>query len=299
MISLKRAVACLATAMTVALMAGSPALAAEGTIEINQTRALAGGVTPGDTPGFPVTLSQPGSYKLTSNLLVPNQNSDGIHITALSDVNLDLGGFAIVGVVTCTGFGSTISCGTGTGIGIQSGIPLLQGSDNVRITNGTVTGMGAEGIRLIGNQSRLEGLSLIGNGARGLIGGTAARVVACIVSGNGGDGMRVGVHASVVDNVVLGNGGHGIDASGSATIIQGNAIASNGANGILADFEVLILANAIRSNGALGLEWPGTFGGTAPGGYARNVIDANTGGSVSASGLQLGTNFCNGNTTCP
>ena len=44
-----------------------PAFAADGVIEINQARAKAGGVTPGDTPLFPVTISQPGSYRLTGN----------------------------------------------------------------------------------------------------------------------------------------------------------------------------------------------------------------------------------------
>lgn len=37
-------------------LAGS-AWAVDGVIDINQARALAGGVTPGDTAGFPVTIS--------------------------------------------------------------------------------------------------------------------------------------------------------------------------------------------------------------------------------------------------
>jgi hypothetical protein len=39
------------------------AAAVDGVIEINQAKALAGGVTPGDTAGFPVALSAPGSYR--------------------------------------------------------------------------------------------------------------------------------------------------------------------------------------------------------------------------------------------
>jgi hypothetical protein len=38
----------------------TPAWAVDGVIEINQVSAKAGGVTPGDTPLFPVTISQPG-----------------------------------------------------------------------------------------------------------------------------------------------------------------------------------------------------------------------------------------------
>lgn len=41
-----------------------PAQAADGQILISQAKALAGNVTHGDAPGFPVTLTQPGSYQL-------------------------------------------------------------------------------------------------------------------------------------------------------------------------------------------------------------------------------------------
>ena len=70
---------------------------ADGRIEINQARALAGGITPGDAPDFPVTLDQGGSYVLTSNLLLPNVNTHGIVVEAddvadgftFSNVDLD------------------------------------------------------------------------------------------------------------------------------------------------------------------------------------------------------------------
>lgn len=42
-----------------------PALAVGGVIEINQAGVLAGNITPGDTPGFPATLSLGGSHRLT------------------------------------------------------------------------------------------------------------------------------------------------------------------------------------------------------------------------------------------
>jgi hypothetical protein len=43
---------------------------------IDQNRALAGNVTPGDNPGFPVTLSLPGSYRLSGNLTAPALDND-------------------------------------------------------------------------------------------------------------------------------------------------------------------------------------------------------------------------------
>jgi hypothetical protein len=57
------------------LIAGTPAFARGGIVEINQEIALAGGVTGdflSDTPGFPVVLTQPGAYRLTGDLVVPN-----------------------------------------------------------------------------------------------------------------------------------------------------------------------------------------------------------------------------------
>ena len=39
-----------------------------GVTEINQAQAQAGDTTPGDGQGFPITISKPGSYRLTSNL---------------------------------------------------------------------------------------------------------------------------------------------------------------------------------------------------------------------------------------
>ena len=76
--------------------------AVDGVIEINQARAIAGGVTPGDTPGFPVTISAAGSYRLTGNLTVPALNTTAISITA-NYVTLDLGGFLVSGPNTCFG----------------------------------------------------------------------------------------------------------------------------------------------------------------------------------------------------
>jgi hypothetical protein len=62
----------------------------DGVVLIDQSHALAGGITPDDAPGFPVTISQPGSYRLSGNLTVPNSNT-AIQITADS-VILDMNG---------------------------------------------------------------------------------------------------------------------------------------------------------------------------------------------------------------
>ena len=76
------------------------AFAADGVVEINQARAVAGGVTVFDNPGFPVTLGRPGSYMLTGNLVIDDADTTAIEIIT-SNVNLDLNGFTIDGPVDC------------------------------------------------------------------------------------------------------------------------------------------------------------------------------------------------------
>jgi hypothetical protein len=69
----------------------APSFAVDGVVLINRSSALAGNVTPGDTPGFPVTISVSGRYRLSGNLTVP-ANTDAIDITA-NNVTIDLNGF--------------------------------------------------------------------------------------------------------------------------------------------------------------------------------------------------------------
>jgi len=135
-------------AALVALAGLAPAGAVDGVIEINLARALAGGVTAGDAPGFPVVIDRPGSYRLTGNLDVTDapapQNVTAIAITA-SFVTLDLNGFTLIGPTECTGSPVADCAPLGSGSGIQS-----SSSNLVRISNGVILGFGAYGI-LAGN----------------------------------------------------------------------------------------------------------------------------------------------------
>jgi hypothetical protein len=68
----------LASSSHVPLIAISGRLfAQDGVVIIDQTRAIAGNVTPGDVPGVPVTISRSGSYRLDSNLILPNASISG------------------------------------------------------------------------------------------------------------------------------------------------------------------------------------------------------------------------------
>ena len=79
------------------------------------------GLIAGDAAGYPVTLSQPGSYRLTSNLVQPGATTSVLRATA-NNVSIDLGGFTVEGPVSCTGSGSALICSpSGAGLGIHAG----------------------------------------------------------------------------------------------------------------------------------------------------------------------------------
>ena len=125
------------------------AQAEDGQTIINQTKALAGDVTPGDAPGFPITLTREGSYRLSSNLSVP-ANTEGI-VVAANYVTIDLNGFRISGA----GSGNGISDGNtprkmtairngsisnfNSGIRMQNSIASYV--DAIRVRNNTAFGI--------------------------------------------------------------------------------------------------------------------------------------------------------------
>jgi parallel beta-helix repeat protein len=297
-------------AVLVAALAAT-ASAGDGVIEINQELALAGGVTAGDTPGFPVTIDLPGSYRLTGSLVVPDENTTGILVQA-DYVTIDLSGFEISGPVTCTG--DPVSCSP---LGVGRGVSAF--ADYVTVRDGTVRGMGNAGIGLggqgssairvraeqnggVGIRLAIRGsaieCSVLRNGSAGLSGGGQSIISRNIVSRNRGHGVEVlSSDCLLVDNVILDNGntgtgeGHGIDAATrEGALIRRNTINGNAGSGIASE-HATILENAVRGNGSQGLTL------TAPVGYAGNVISQN--GSTVAGGVEIGTNLCEGSTSCP
>src|SRR5574340_955829 len=137
---------------SVGLLSGA-AYAVDGVTLINQSNAIAGHVTLGDTPGFPVSINLPGIYKLSSNLVVPNQNTTAIQIN-VDNVTIDLNGFAILGPNVCPTDGVNVaqpctnvsSSPFTVGMGIDAGTAGAFKVDNTRVLNGTITGMGGIGV---------------------------------------------------------------------------------------------------------------------------------------------------------
>ena len=280
----------------------APSYAGDGVIEINQAKALAGGVTAGDAEGFPVTISESGSFRLTGNLTVPDENTTAIVIAA-ERATLDLNGFSIVGPVTCSLNLPTSDCGPiGSGRGIDAGI-----TTRVRIRNGLIQGMGAEGIFATGTVS-IEGVSVRFSGGNGIQAGGIIRD--CEAGRNGGDGFSGG--GSLLSVSATGNVGNGIVWRGVAAdstarfnsgdgivlvtgVVRGNFVENNFGDGIEVtgmNAGSLLEGNTVQGNGDFGLR----LGGTA--GYAGNVIVGNSDGTVDG-GVEIGTNVCQTDTTCP
>ena len=95
------------------------------------------GCFPGDFSGFPITITSPGSYMLTSDIVSTETTNNVIRITS-SNVTIDLNGFAIIGPRTCTGYEVTLSC-TNSGM-TSDGISASGTVDGIRIKNGTIKG---------------------------------------------------------------------------------------------------------------------------------------------------------------
>jgi hypothetical protein len=250
------------------LTLATPAHAVDGVLEINQACAVQTGCFAGDGPGFPVTISQAGSYRLTgalSQTYVAGISTpvDAIRISG-DGVHLDLGGFTI----SCENpFGD---CG-GNADGIAfSGV----GIDGARITHGVIRDWPGDGVSL--------------NNSTGTFLGDLH------VIGNGGYGIRAGQGATVTDCTIVQNTNRGISA-GVGSRISGNTVFSNQSDGISVTDGSLVESNAISFNSGFGLDID--FGAA----YRGNVFDGNVAGTVTGTGVggNVGANLCNGTTTCP
>jgi hypothetical protein len=244
-----------------------PSYAVDGIVLINQNAALAGNVTPGDAPGFPVTITVSGSYKLSSNLTVPDADTTAIQINA-DDVTVDLNGFSISGKTICVGFPVTSCNPTGPGLGITSQ------NTNVTVLNGTVRGMGGVGISLLGGHSRIERVQAIGNGSSGLVANPLfptftgdSIITSCIATQNGSLGIGVGglgannvsngnlegmelIRSGVaINNTTNNNIRDGISGVGA---FIGNSAFDNVGPGLSVGCPSTVVSNAAARNGAGG-----------------------------------------------
>lgn len=258
------------------LFATAPLFAVDGVILIDQNRAMAGNVTPGDAPGFPITISVRGSYRLSGNLTVPDVDTTAIDITsAAGSVTIDLNGFSIVGPVTCTigSGGNPTTCsgsasdpsifGPGTGIRSAAG-------DSLTVRNGSILGMGR--------------YALFASGAPRVI----IENVHANENGLGGLWPSQGV---IVNSSANTNGGFGIQTNQG--VIKGALVTRNAGTGIVSTGQPLNIQDCmIHLNGGFGVD----FGAT--GLIGASIVGSNLGGGLSGSFQESTNNVCNG-TGCP
>jgi hypothetical protein len=207
------------------LFTAAPAVVDETTtcdgVKLINQKCVPVGCFDGDAPGFPVTIARQGSYALSSNLRVPDENTTAIEITAVS-VTLDLNGFTIKGPAVCSGY-PWVCTPTGSGNGVRAG-------DNVTVMNGAVRGVGDTGIE-VGRNSRVEKILAIGNAGNGIVTRTGGTVSGCTASENGRVGISVSEYSAVRDSLAHHNAGTGIFAGCVCSVI-GCAATSNGGSGI-------------------------------------------------------------------
>lgn len=295
----------------------------DGIPEINQTCAVRTGCFPGDGAGFPVTITTPGSFVLTGSLTVPDLSTTAILVSA-SDVTVDLAGFRIQGLNSCSGT-PTVCSSLQPGVGVAVDDSSLR--FRVEVRNGTIVGMGSDGVN-VGDDCVVRNLRLAENGGNGVDGGSEG----CLLEGNissenGNYGLQCN-QCTVIRNVTMRNGTRGISAdgtifantsrengtfgilSGVGSTIADNTVTLNVSDGIVVNGRSIVGRNTVRSNGGAGIRANSGDGllvqGNAIGGntgfgmslgaedaYTENSIVGNTAGTV-AGGVPIGANFCDG-----
>lgn len=293
----------------------SAVAASDGVVEVNQARALAGGINPSDTPGFPILITERGSYVLTSNLDLSALSIRDAFFVVASDVSIDLNGFTILGPVTCSGNPpdeDLVCSGSNSSF---SGVDASGSTGtNLTVRNGTVRGFAGSGVRcnkgcrvidVTVEENAVAGINLASDGmARGCLarrnggsgitanaGTRGVSIDASISAQNGAEGFFVG------DGVVSGSVAKENRATGiftnSATLVTGSVLHDNNGSGVRLNGGSAF-DNVIRNNAGAGIEVAG--GAHSP--YARNLIKGN-GSTVTGTAVEVGVNVCETNTTCP
>lgn len=222
-----------------------PAAAGDGVLEINHACATGDGCFPGDAPGYPVEIIEPGSYRLTGNLEIRDAATDGV-LVKVDDVSLDLGGFEIRGVIQCTG--SPLVCiGSGPGSGVNG-----VSQRGVRVSNGLVVGAGSFGV-LLGTHALVDSVHVRSNGIDGVQVSARSLVRNCVAFRNGRFGFTAAIGVNMTGNAASENGSHGLRCN-SGCSVTGNTSVQNGGDGINVSIGSLVRGNSAFQNGEDGIE---------------------------------------------
>ena len=222
------------------------AAASGGRLELSQAQADAG--------GFPIVISQPGSYVLTSDLVVPTADTTAISVTA-NRVSIDLNGFSIEG-----------PGGSGSGIGIEADDNLTVRNGRIRfmgrhgidaqwgatIVDVDIIGSGQHGVRFRGD-ALLQRVSVLDGGQCGLFGSTGdnSLVLESRFHGNGWCGVAMGFGV-VADTTASSNGiVSGITATG---VVVNATVHDNDAEGVRLGDGSLFASGSVEGSSVEGLD---------------------------------------------
>lgn len=222
---------CLVAASCFAFAA--PALAQP--VNITKKAVKVGGITPGDTPGFPVTITTPGSYRLAGDLVVP-AGAHGIVILT-DDVTIDLNGFTI--------------SGPGAPLASTRGIYAATAQRRITVLNGQVSNFGY-GILLTGPHSHIQRVVATGNLQEGIYAGYQGVVAECTSTENG-RGITMVQGGVVRSNTVMSNRETGVLVVQSSLVV-GNTISYNGGAGLQLDALTGYADNALTGNNGGGAQ---------------------------------------------
>jgi hypothetical protein len=314
----------------------TPALASDGLLEINQTCAVQTGCFAGDAPGYPITIVESGSYRLTGNLLAVGIAGATLSIEILAparDVTLDLNGFTLDGGGSCSasvptgatcfisggpnGIGSTtnaqVSIRNGSLRGLRGGISILSAAsvtiEDVQVTEGSNSGISVtSGIPTVVRHATVS----ITTG-RGIDVGSAGTVIDSIADHNSNSGIRA---AEITRSRASANTSSGIDASFAGARVSESRAFGNGLNGISTGVGAIVTASSVHQN-PVGIQLASGgsvvsstirdnagFGisAAADATYGGCTLTGNNGGANNAQvagGVQIGPNFCGTDTVCP
>jgi hypothetical protein len=300
--------------LTLILALATPALAVDGVLEINQTCAVETGCFAGDTPDFPVTISASGSYRLTSDLALPNNSVIGIDLAGFAKaVTIDLNGFEIR---LCNDPGNLFCVPGGSGVGIRATDPPGAAVNVVTVINGTVRNLGA-GIALA-KDSYVDRVRTYGNRGDGIVVGERSIVTNSQSVLNLGDGIVANGDSRITGNIASNNSGSGIICARIETaifffdcVVEGNTVNKNSSRGIVAggairgnvarENNIGIIANGVVTNNRVSFN--SSFGLTGPCAYGENYFEWNNGDNtnpqVGTGATEIGLNLCGSDTTCP
>lgn len=206
-----------------------------GDILITQAAASAGGITPGDAPGFPITISVSGTYRLATNLVVTTV-VNGIEVRA-NEVTIEMGGHTLAG--------------SGAG---RNGITTFNRA--LRVEHGTVRGFTNDAIRSVAQFLTVSDMIITANGRVGVfaesIGNGESGYFTKVTNSNISSnlyGIWCGAYCHVEGNIVSKNDNMGVYIAGVGGTVLGNTISANNGDGIYFPAKGGAGNNTIVSNG--------------------------------------------------